>query len=64
MSGPGLGTSPQTENRVIGLGARPPEGMEDRHLTDAGGAFVAAVPGAASIDSAMSFGTSAAVTST
>ncbi|MFD0980955.1 3-oxoacid CoA-transferase subunit B [Tropicimonas aquimaris] len=46
----------QAENGVIGLGARPPEGMEDADLTDAGGAFVTAVPGAASIDSAMSFG--------
>lgn len=46
----------QAENGVIGLGARPPEGMEDPDLTDAGGGFVTAVPGAASIDSAMSFG--------
>jgi acetate CoA/acetoacetate CoA-transferase beta subunit len=46
----------QAENGVIGLGARPPEGMEDATLTDAGGAFVTAVPGAASLDSAMSFG--------
>ncbi len=46
----------QAENGVIGLGARPPEGMEDISLTDAGGSFVTAVPGAASIDSAMSFG--------
>ena len=46
----------QAENGVIGLGARPPEGMEDVYLTDAGGGFVSAVPGAASIDSAMSFG--------
>ena len=46
----------QAENGVIGLGARPPEGMEDPHLTDAGGGFVTAVPGAASIDSATSFG--------
>lgn len=46
----------QAENGVIGLGARPPEGMEDEYLTDAGGGFVTAVPGAASIDSAMSFG--------
>jgi acetate CoA/acetoacetate CoA-transferase beta subunit len=46
----------QAENGVIGLGARPPEGMQDPHLTDAGGGFVTAVPGAASIDSAMSFG--------
>ncbi|WP_349361359.1 3-oxoacid CoA-transferase subunit B [Stappia sp.] len=46
----------QAENGVIGLGARPEEGMEDPDLTDAGGGFVTAVPGAASIDSAMSFG--------
>ena len=46
----------QAENGVIGLGARPPEGMEDEDLTDAGAGFVTAVPGAASIDSAMSFG--------
>ncbi|MEM1377080.1 MAG: 3-oxoacid CoA-transferase subunit B [Pseudomonadota bacterium] len=46
----------QAENGVIGLGARPPEGMEDPDLTDAGGSFVTAVPGAAAIDSAMSFG--------
>ena len=51
-----LGVFFQAENGVIGLGARPPEGMHDKHLTDAGGAFVTAVPGAASIDSAMSFG--------
>lgn len=30
--------------------------MEDPNLTDAGGGFVSAVPGAASMDSAMSFG--------
>lgn len=51
-----LGVFFQAENGVIGLGARPPEGMQDPHLTDAGGGFVSAVPGAASIDSAMSFG--------
>jgi len=45
----------QSENGMIGLGARPPEGMEDRDLTDAGGGFVTAVPGAATIDSATSF---------
>ncbi len=45
----------QSENGVVGLGARPPEGMEDPDLTDAGGSFVTAVPGAASIDSVMSF---------
>ena len=46
----------QAENGMIGFGPRPPEGMEDPDLTDAGGGFVTAEPGAASIDSAMSFG--------
>ena len=53
---PDAGVFFQAENGVIGLGARPPEGMEEVNLTDAGGGFVTAVPGAASIDSAMSFG--------
>ena len=46
----------QSENGVVGMGAPPPEGFEDPNLTDAGGGFVSAVPGAASIDSVMSFG--------
>jgi acetate CoA/acetoacetate CoA-transferase beta subunit len=46
----------QSENGMIGVGARPPEGMEDADLRDAGGNYVTAVPGAATIDSAMSFG--------
>ena len=45
----------QSENGIIGFGERPEEGMEDVHLTDAGGAFVSALPGAVSFDSAMSF---------
>ena len=45
----------QSENGIIGFGARPPEGMEDVHLTDAGGSFVSALPGAVSFDSATSF---------
>lgn len=45
----------QSENGIIGFGARPPEGMEDVSLTDAGGAFVSALPGAVAFDSAMSF---------
>jgi acetate CoA/acetoacetate CoA-transferase beta subunit len=45
----------QSENGIIGFGARPPEGMEDVHLTDAGGSYVSALPGAVSFDSAMSF---------
>jgi acetate CoA/acetoacetate CoA-transferase beta subunit len=45
----------QSENGIIGFGARPPEGMEDVNLTDAGGGFISALPGAVSFDSAMSF---------
>jgi 3-oxoacid CoA-transferase B subunit len=46
----------QSENGIVGMGARPPEGMEEDDLTDAGGGFVTAVPGAATVDSTMSFG--------
>jgi acetate CoA/acetoacetate CoA-transferase beta subunit len=53
---PGIEVFFQAENGVIGLGARPPEGMEEANITDAGGGFVTAVPVAASIDSAMSLG--------
>jgi acetate CoA/acetoacetate CoA-transferase beta subunit len=52
----GLDVYLQAENGIVGLGARPPEGMEDEDLTDAGGGFVTAVPGAARIDSTLSFG--------
>ena len=52
---PEAGVYFQAENGIIGLGARPPEGMEHADLTDAGGGFITAVPGAATIDSAMSF---------
>jgi acetate CoA/acetoacetate CoA-transferase beta subunit len=46
----------QSENGIIGMGVRPPEGMDDRYLTDAGGMPITALPGAASFDSAVSFG--------
>jgi acetate CoA/acetoacetate CoA-transferase beta subunit len=52
---PGMKVFFQSENGIIGFGARPPEGMEDVHLTDAGGAFVSALPGAVAFDSATSF---------
>ena len=52
---PGLRVYFQSENGIIGFGARPPEGMEDVHLTDAGGTFVTALPGAVAFDSATSF---------
>ncbi|AJE44781.1 3-oxoacid CoA-transferase subunit B [Celeribacter indicus] len=51
-----LGVFFQAENGAVGMGHRPPEGMTDRHLTDAGGRFVSFVPGASTIDSAFSFG--------
>ena len=35
---PGIRVAFQSENGIVGLGARPPEGMEDQYLTDAGGA--------------------------
>jgi acetate CoA/acetoacetate CoA-transferase beta subunit len=46
----------QSENGIIGMGERPPEGMDDRYLSDAGGAPITALPGAAAFDSAVSFG--------
>ncbi len=46
----------QSENGIVGMGSRPPEGMEDEELTDAGGVFTTAVPGAATVDSTFSFG--------
>jgi acetate CoA/acetoacetate CoA-transferase beta subunit len=45
----------QSENGIIGFGAPPPDGMEDPNLTDAGGGFISALPGAVSFDSAFSF---------
>ncbi len=46
----------QSENGIVGMGPVPEEGREEPDLTDAGGGFVSALPGATSIDSAMSFG--------
>ncbi len=46
----------QSENGLVGLGAKAPAGFEDPALTDAGGGFVTTVPGAMSIDSNLSFG--------
>ena len=51
----GIEVAFQSENGIIGFGARPSEGMEDPDLTDAGGGYVSALPGAASFDSATSF---------
>jgi 3-oxoacid CoA-transferase B subunit len=46
----------QSENGLVGMGEPPPEGMEEPELTDAGGSFITAVPGAATVESAFSFG--------
>ncbi len=46
----------QSENGLIGTGALPAEGMAHPMLTDAAGRPVTALPGAATFDSAMSFG--------
>jgi acetate CoA/acetoacetate CoA-transferase beta subunit len=51
----GITVAFQSENGIIGFGAPPPNGMEDPHLTDAGGGFISALPGAASFDSSTSF---------
>lgn len=52
---PGMRVAFQSENGIIGFGSRPPDGMQDPNLTDAGGEFISARPGAASFDSAFSF---------
>ncbi|MFL5255413.1 MAG: 3-oxoacid CoA-transferase subunit B [Rhodopila sp.] len=51
----GITVAFQSENGIIGFGAPPPHGMEDPNLTDAGGGFISALPGAVSFDSATSF---------
>ena len=46
----------QSENGIVGMLSLPEEGLEDEDLTDAGGRPIGALPGAATFDSAMSFG--------
>jgi acetate CoA/acetoacetate CoA-transferase beta subunit len=46
----------QSENGLIGTGPPPADGMNHPLLTDAGGKPAGALPGAATFDSAMSFG--------
>jgi acetate CoA/acetoacetate CoA-transferase beta subunit len=53
---PGIEVCFQSENGIIGMAPVPGAGMEDPSLIDAGGGFVGAIPGAASIDSCLSFG--------
>lgn len=46
----------QSENGILGMQAIPEEGLEAEDLTDAGGSPISALPGAATFDSAFSFG--------
>jgi acetate CoA/acetoacetate CoA-transferase beta subunit len=52
----GLKVYLQTENGLVGMGAAPAPGMGSPSNVDAGGRFAGAIPGAASIDSCVSFG--------
>lgn len=54
--GKGVNVILQTENGLLGMGPAPEEGEEDPELTNAGGGFITALPGASSFDSATSFG--------
>ena len=53
---PGADIFFQSENGLIGMEPLREFGMEDEYLTDAGGSFIGAVPGACSFDSCFSFG--------
>jgi acetate CoA/acetoacetate CoA-transferase beta subunit len=46
----------QAENGLIGMRPLPDPGLADEYLSDPGGSFISAVPGACSFDSCMSFG--------
>ena len=52
----GIQVTLQSENGLLGMGATPAQGKEDPYLTNAGGAYITAVSGASSFDSATSFG--------
>src|SRR6187455_3505232 len=53
---PDLNVFFQSENGLIGTGPIPEQGLAHPLLTDAGGRPISALPGAATFDSAMSFG--------
>jgi acetate CoA/acetoacetate CoA-transferase beta subunit len=52
----GVSVIMQSENGFIGLGPTPAAGKEDKDVVNAGGNPVTMIPGAASFDSAFSFG--------
>lgn len=45
----------QSENGMLGMGPSPVAGSEDPSLTNAGGQYITALPGASTFDSATSF---------
>ncbi|PID94686.1 MAG: succinyl-CoA--3-ketoacid-CoA transferase [Bacteroidales bacterium] len=46
----------QSENGLLGLGPTPPQGEENKYLTNAGGGFISVVKGGSIFDTATSFG--------
>ena len=52
----GVSVTLQSENGLLGMGPTPAEGTEDPHWVNAGGGYITYQPGAASFDSATSFG--------
>ncbi|MDR1983935.1 MAG: 3-oxoacid CoA-transferase subunit B [Prevotellaceae bacterium] len=52
----GINVILQSENGLLGMGATPNAGEEDKYLTNAGGGYITALSGASSFDSATSFG--------
>src|SRR5574344_2754634 len=53
---PGINVLIQAENGLIGMGPDAKEGQEDAEWVNAGGGYITANPGAATFDSATSFG--------
>ncbi len=45
----------QSENGIMGVGAAPQPGKEDKNLINAGGGFITAIPGASYFDTCLSF---------
>ena len=52
----GVNVTLQSENGLLGMGATPNAGEENKYLTNAGGGYITALPGASAFDSATSFG--------
>ncbi|MFA6200439.1 MAG: 3-oxoacid CoA-transferase subunit B [Bacteroidales bacterium] len=52
---PGVKVLLQSENGIIGMGATPKQGKENKDIVNAGGEFSSIIAGGATFDSAMSF---------